>query len=208
MRSRFSPSPAAHDADARVEPARELLLGVPGEGVPTPFVPHARPSGDRRDALFGLANGEGPPQDLLGEPLLVVRRGERSERPGVSGRKGPLADLLAHRGGQAQQAQGVGDGRSVFPDAPGDLLLGEAELLLLAAGMPPRPPGGSDPPAGGFPRGPARACPDPTAAPGPRPALASGRLSRPPASAAPRPRSRNGRRCPAPPRSAGRSPAP
>src|SRR6266545_7537078 len=71
-----SPSaPAPHDPHAALQPPRELLLRVAGAGIGAPLAhdPALLPEGG--DSLFRLPDGERPPENLLGEPLLVIRCG-------------------------------------------------------------------------------------------------------------------------------------
>ena len=92
----FPTAPAADDANFRLEPARELLLSVACEGIAAPLLRDLIARGQTRDALLGLPHGKRTPDDLLGEQLLVVRRGEGDQRLRVAGRKCPGADLFSN----------------------------------------------------------------------------------------------------------------
>ena len=74
--------------------------------------------------------GEPLAHGALGEADLLLGVGERQQRARLAGGELPLAQQLPHLLRQAQQAERVGDGGAGLADAGGDLLLGQAELLL------------------------------------------------------------------------------
>src|SRR6266542_4463099 len=125
-----SSTPAPHDPHAALQSPRELLLRVAREGIGAPFAhdPAFPPEGG--DSLFRLPDRERAPENLFGQPLLIIRRREGRQGLRVPCRERPVADLLADRGRQLQDSQGVGDSGSIFPDAPGDVLLRQVEFFL------------------------------------------------------------------------------
>src|SRR5215831_4786719 len=84
-----------YDAHPRGEPPGKLFFGIPGEGIAAVFAGDARPGGDRGDALLGLPHRQGAAEDLLGQPLLVVGRGQRRQGPGVAGGELAPQDLFS-----------------------------------------------------------------------------------------------------------------
>ena len=54
---------------------------------------------ERGSPLLGLANRECPPDDLVGELFLVVRRGERRDRLGVAGGKRSIPNPVPNAAG-------------------------------------------------------------------------------------------------------------
>jgi hypothetical protein len=73
---------------------------------------------------FGLPDAPALLHGVPGEAHDLLRLGGGEQRAGVA--LGELAgdDVGEHVAGKLQEAQGVGDGRAVFADAGGELLLG------------------------------------------------------------------------------------
>ena len=98
-----------------------------GAGVTGCGKPPVTPVSFLTSASFPGRTGRG--QRPLAPRLAVPRRLQAEQRPGVPHRERPSRDARPHFGGQVEQADVVGDRRTVFADRGRHLVLGEVRLV-------------------------------------------------------------------------------
>ena len=127
------------DADASVEAIAEAFGHLVEMRAPRARLRLGRSGRHGLRRLRGCLGGphrEVLVDDLVGEPLHRLGGAEREDRAGVAGGEHAGGHALLHRQRQLQQADGVADLRTGAPDAAGELLLRDAEVLeqLLVGG--------------------------------------------------------------------------
>src|SRR5262249_9402829 len=126
----LAPPPTPDDLHSRAEPPGELLLRIACERIAVPGPFEFGSLRERRDPPFSLPDRQGPPDYLLRQQFLIVRRGKSDQRTSVACRKLSASNPLTHARRQFEKSQAVGDAGPVLSDTASDLLLSELKFLL------------------------------------------------------------------------------
>ena len=86
-----------------------------------------------RDQLLGITYGGATPDELFGKEALFFKVLYGEENFGVTDSQAPLGQVTLDFGVKLHEAHRIGNGGTALADAPGDIILGEAEFLGEAA---------------------------------------------------------------------------